>query len=122
MTALSVKGLSSSEFERWLSVWVTLRRDEAAVGWHSMGAVYRESRLGRMIAPPDHLTVRPNLRVSTTIDTLSEVLRSVGLTGGILLDAHFTAPWYDQRIAGANGACPLVTPDQHGRQGTQQQQ
>jgi hypothetical protein len=108
MTALSVKGLSSSEFERWLSVWVTLRRDEAAVGWHSMGAVYRESRLGRMIAPPDH--------------TLSEVLRSVGLTGGILLDAHFTAPWYDQRIAGANGACPLVTPDQHGRQGTQQQQ
>ena len=27
------------------------------------------------------------------IDTLSEVLRSVRLTGGIFLDAHFTAPW-----------------------------
>jgi AraC-like DNA-binding protein len=27
------------------------------------------------------------------IDTLSELLRSVRLTGGIFLDAHFTAPW-----------------------------
>ena len=27
------------------------------------------------------------------IDPLSEVLRSVRLTGGIFLDAHFTAPW-----------------------------
>src|SRR5476649_429471 len=48
---------------------------------------------GRMIARPDHLTVRPNLRVATMIDPLSEVLRSVRLTGGIFLDARFTAPW-----------------------------
>ena len=31
--------------------------------------------------------------MTTLIDTLSEVLRSVRLTGGIFLDAHFTAPW-----------------------------
>ena len=46
-----------------------------------------------MIARPEHLTVRPNPSVATMIDTLSEVLRSVRLTGGIFLDAHFTAPW-----------------------------
>jgi hypothetical protein len=50
-----------------------------------MGAVYRASRPGRMIARPDHLTVRPNLRVSTMIDTLSEGFRSVRLIGGIFL-------------------------------------
>jgi hypothetical protein len=27
------------------------------------------------------------------MDTLSEVLRSVRLTGGVFLSAHFTAPW-----------------------------
>ena len=27
------------------------------------------------------------------VDPLSEVLRSVRLTGGVFLDAHFTAPW-----------------------------
>jgi AraC-like DNA-binding protein len=46
-----------------------------------------------MIARPDHLTIRPNLRLATMIDPLSEVLRSVRLTGGIFLDARFTAPW-----------------------------
>jgi AraC-like DNA-binding protein len=46
-----------------------------------------------MIARPDHLTVRPNLRSPAMIDPLSEVLRSIRLTGGIFLDARFTAPW-----------------------------
>jgi mannose-6-phosphate isomerase-like protein (cupin superfamily) len=59
----------------------------------SMAAIYRQSWPGRMIARPDHLTVRPNLRLATMIDPLSEVLRSVRLTGGIFLDARFTAPW-----------------------------
>ena len=31
--------------------------------------------------------------MATMIDPLSEVLRSVRLTGGIFLDARFTAPW-----------------------------
>jgi AraC-like DNA-binding protein len=31
--------------------------------------------------------------MTAMIDPLSEVLRSVRLTGGIFLDAHFTAPW-----------------------------
>src|SRR3954466_7893967 len=46
-----------------------------------------------MIARPNHMTVRPNLRLATMIDPLSEVLRSVRLTGGIFLDAQFSAPW-----------------------------
>jgi AraC-like DNA-binding protein len=46
-----------------------------------------------MIARPDHLTIRPNLRLEIVTDPLSEVLRSVRLKGGIFLDARFTAPW-----------------------------
>jgi len=46
-----------------------------------------------MIAQPDHLTVRPNLWATGTMGPLSEVLRSVRLTGGVFLSAHFTAPF-----------------------------
>jgi len=46
-----------------------------------------------MIARPDHLTVRPNLRVDSAMDPLSEVLRSIRLQGGVFLSGHFTAPW-----------------------------
>ena len=46
-----------------------------------------------MIARPDHLIVRPNLGAVATVDPLSEVLRSVRLTGGVFLAAQFTAPW-----------------------------
>ena len=42
-------------------------------------------RLARMIAQPDHLIVRPNLGAAATMDPLSEVLRSVLLTGGVFL-------------------------------------
>src|SRR4029077_1398793 len=59
----------------------------------SMGADNRASLAGvndRPAGSPD----RPSKsRVATMIDPLSEVLRSVRLTGGIFLDAHFTAPW-----------------------------
>jgi hypothetical protein len=47
-----------------------------------------------MIARPDHLTIRPNPRVATMIDTISEVLQSAHPTRAIFLDAHFTAPWF----------------------------
>jgi AraC-like DNA-binding protein len=37
------------------------------------------------------LTIRPDS--APRVDPLSEVLRSVRLTGGVFLNAHFTAPW-----------------------------
>lgn len=49
-----------------------------------------------MIATPEHLTARPNPAarwVGVMTDVLSEMLRSIRLTGGIFLDARFTAPW-----------------------------
>ena len=45
----------------------------------------------QMTARPDRLSVRPNR--GAAMDLLSELLGSVRLTGGIFLDAHFTAPW-----------------------------
>src|SRR5690606_27664872 len=47
-----------------------------------------------MTDPPDLLINRPNRPGRAEMaDPLSEVLRSVRLTGGIFLDAQFTAPW-----------------------------
>src|SRR5467141_52777 len=46
-----------------------------------------------MIVRPENLTVRPNRRKPAIMDPLSDVLRSFRLTGGVFLDAHFTAPW-----------------------------
>jgi AraC-like DNA-binding protein len=46
-----------------------------------------------MTVRPHWLTVRPDCLAAVTMDPLSEVLRSVRLTGGVFLDAHFTAPW-----------------------------
>lgn len=46
-----------------------------------------------MTAAPDHLIVRPDIGSAAQMDALSEVLRMVRLTGGVFLDALFTAPW-----------------------------
>jgi AraC-like DNA-binding protein len=46
-----------------------------------------------MIARPDHLTVRPNPTTIVSMDPLSDVLRTVRLTGSVFLSGHFTAPW-----------------------------
>src|SRR6186997_1955804 len=43
--------------------------------------------------PTGSLDCSSKSEMATMIDPLSEVLRSVRLTGGIFLDAHFTAPW-----------------------------
>jgi AraC-like DNA-binding protein len=43
---------------------------------------------GLMTVPPDQLTDQPDME-----DTLSDILRSLRLKGGIFLDARFTAPW-----------------------------
>jgi AraC-like DNA-binding protein len=63
-----------------------------------------------MIIRPDHMINRPNLRSSCNmVDPLSEALRSVRLTGGIFLDAHFTAPWcVSTRVSGED--CKPVLP------------
>lgn len=41
-----------------------------------------------MTVPPDQLTDQPDME-----DTLSDILRSLRLKGGVFLDARFTAPW-----------------------------
>jgi AraC-like DNA-binding protein len=47
------------------------------------------------------------------MDPLSEVLRSVRLTGGVFLDAHFTAPWCVLSQIDAEACRPfLATPGQ----------
>jgi AraC-like DNA-binding protein len=42
---------------------------------------------------PEYLTDAPDWRATTSMDPLSEMLRSVRLVGGIFLDARFSAPW-----------------------------
>lgn len=46
-----------------------------------------------MTIRPDHLINHPYQRGFIMFDPLADVLRSVRLTGGIFLNAHFTAPW-----------------------------
>ena len=47
------------------------------------------------------------------MDPLTEVLRSVRLTGGIFLDAHFTAPWcVHTKLCGDDCKSFLTTPTQ----------
>jgi AraC-like DNA-binding protein len=62
---------------------------------------------------PDYPTFRPNLGSAMTMDPLAEVLRSVRLTGGIFLDAHFTAPWcVHTKLRGEDCKPFLATPTQ----------
>jgi AraC-like DNA-binding protein len=47
-----------------------------------------------MTAPPDHLPGTPGAReMGHDPDPLAELLRMMRLTGGVFLDAEFTAPW-----------------------------
>jgi hypothetical protein len=46
-----------------------------------------------MTGPPDQLTERPAREAKQIVDALSEVLQTVRLTGGVFLEARFTAPW-----------------------------
>jgi AraC-like DNA-binding protein len=45
-----------------------------------------------MTAPPEKLTVPP-IRLKRHMDALSDLLRVVRLTGGVFLEAEFSAPW-----------------------------
>lgn len=44
------------------------------------------------------------------MDALSDVLRVVGLTGGVFLDARFTAPWCILGQVGPDNCAPYMTP------------
>ena len=44
------------------------------------------------------------------MDALSDMLRVVGLTGGIFLDARFTAPWCIAGQVGPESCAPYMTP------------
>ncbi len=46
-----------------------------------------------MTGPPDPLTGTPDEGVFRPMDALSDVLRVTSLTGGVYLEAEFTAPW-----------------------------
>lgn len=46
-----------------------------------------------MLGTPVRLTNPPNLRQPGTLDHVLDMLRSLRLTGGVFLDAEFTAPW-----------------------------
>jgi AraC-like DNA-binding protein len=46
-----------------------------------------------MTVPPNYLTDTPAIIERMAMDALSDVLRLVGLTGGVFIDAEFTAPW-----------------------------
>ena len=47
------------------------------------------------------------------MDALSDVLRVVGLTGGVFLDARFTAPWCIEGKIGPDRCKPFMTPPAH---------
>jgi AraC-like DNA-binding protein len=76
------------------------------------------NRAARCIAgTPDLLTETPGLGSSLrgthefiAMDALSDVLRVVGLTGGVFLDARFTAPWCILGKVGPENCAPYMAP------------
>ena len=62
-----------------------------------------------MIAPPDGLIIRPDMRMSNLADVLSDVLRSVRLKGGVFLDARMTAPWAVNSVVTAEACKPMLS-------------
>src|SRR6185436_9382767 len=63
-----------------------------------------------MAATPDLLTEAPGRREFVTMDALSDVLRVVGLSGGLFLEARFTAPWCLRGQVGPEQCAPFMTP------------
>jgi AraC-like DNA-binding protein len=47
------------------------------------------------------------------MDALSDVLRVVGLTGGVFMDARFTAPWCVTGTIGRDRCTPYMAPPAH---------
>lgn len=61
-----------------------------------------------MTARPDRLINRPYPRNFIMFDPLADVLRSVRLTGGVFLDARFTAPWCVTASMTADDCLPFL--------------
>jgi AraC-like DNA-binding protein len=62
-----------------------------------------------MTDPPKYLTDPPEMRHPMITDALSDLLRVVRLTGGVFLDAQFTAPWCVASQVGPEDWQPLMT-------------
>jgi AraC-like DNA-binding protein len=65
-----------------------------------------------MTDAPDVLTEAPAYNEST-MDALSDVLRVVRLTGGVFLDAEFTAPWCVMAQVGPEDCRPYLSTPKH---------
>jgi len=63
-----------------------------------------------MTGTPDLLTETPGECDFLHMDALSDVLRVVGLTGGVFLDARFTAPWCIVGKVAPEFCKPFMTP------------
>jgi AraC-like DNA-binding protein len=61
---------------------------------------------------PDFLTETPPLE-DTAVDVLSDVLRVVRLTGGVFLDAEFTAPWCLSGKVAPEDCLPFLPAPRH---------
>jgi hypothetical protein len=63
-----------------------------------------------MARTPDLLTKAPGRREFALMDALSDVLRVVGLAGGVFLEARFTAPWCLTGQVGPEQCAPYMSP------------
>ena len=60
-----------------------------------MDEVYVKARFAKMTALPDNLTETPHSYAGTGpfVDVLDEILSSLRLTGGVVIDAEFTGDY-----------------------------
>ncbi len=65
-----------------------------------------------MIGPPEGMTGTPDIRVPP-MDALSDVLRATRLSGGVFLQAEFTAPWCMEARVSPEVCAPFVDPVGH---------
>jgi AraC-like DNA-binding protein len=66
-----------------------------------------------MIDSPEFMLEALNLGEWMTMDALSDVLRVTRLTGGVFLEADFTAPWCVSGKLGAEDCKPYLMPPRH---------
>lgn len=66
-----------------------------------------------MTEPPNLLTGPPIVSFSSTMDALSDVLRLVGLNGGVFMEAEFTEPWAVSGQLQPTLCRPFMTQPEH---------
>lgn len=67
---------------------------------------YRQAHWRDMTAPPDFLSEA--LEWGTALEPYADILRSMRVTGGIFLDAQFTAPWCISAMVGPEDCAPFA--------------